>query len=107
MRTTTVKNHFSYNNQAEGLWFDTDNQNITIDNATLSGNTTAALQIERNEGPITLKNSHLCSSGVGVNVLTSKNLTIQNNTFYNNGATNKYQAQIYLARSEEHTSELQ
>jgi hypothetical protein len=97
MRTTTVKNHFSYNNQAEGLWFDTDNQNITIDNATLSGNTTAALQIERNEGPITLKNSHLCSSGVGVNVLTSKNLTIQNNTFYNNGATNKYQAQMYLA----------
>lgn len=97
MRTTTVKNHFSYNNQAEGLWFDTDNQNITIDNATLSGNVTAALQIERNVGPVMLKNSHLCSSGVGVNVLTSKNLTIQNNIFYNNGATNKYQAQIYLA----------
>ncbi len=97
MRTTTVKNHFSYNNQAEGLWFDTDNQNITIDNATLSGNVTAALQIERNVGPVVLKNSHLCSSGVGVNVLTSKNLTIQDNTFYNNGATNKYQAQIYLA----------
>jgi hypothetical protein len=97
MRTTTVKNHFSYNNQAEGLWFDTDNQNITIDNATLSGNVTAALQIERDEGPITLKNSHLCSSGIGLNILTSKNLTVQNNTFYNNGATNKVQAQIYLA----------
>ena len=97
MRTVTVKDHFSYNNQGEGLWFDTDNQNITIDNATLSGNVTAALQIERNEGPITLKNSHLCSSGVGVNILTSENLTIQNNTFYNNGGTNKFQAQIYLA----------
>jgi hypothetical protein len=35
MRTTTVQNNYSYNNQAEGLWFDTDNQNITIDNATL------------------------------------------------------------------------
>src|ERR1017187_4315033 len=97
MRTATVRNHFSYNNQAEGLWFDADNQNIPIDNATLSGNVTAALQIERNEGPITLKNSHLCSSGVGVNVLTSQNVTIQNNTFYNNGGTNKFQAQIYLA----------
>ena len=97
MRTTTVKNHFSYNNQGEGLWFDTDNQNITIDNATLSGNVTAALQIERNEGPVTLKNSHLCSSGIGLNILTSKNLTVQSNTFYNNGATNKVQAQIYLA----------
>jgi Right handed beta helix region len=97
MRSTTVQDHFSYNNQAEGLWFDTDNKNITIDGATLSGNVTAALQIERNEGPVTLENSHLCSSGVGVNLLTSEQVKIQNNTFYNNGATNKYQAQIYLA----------
>jgi hypothetical protein len=97
MRTTTVQDHFSYNNQAEGLWFDTDNKNITINNAILVGNETAALQIERNEGPVTLENSHLCSSGVGVNLLTSEQVKIENNTFYNNGATNKYQAQIYLA----------
>ncbi len=97
MRSTTVRNHFSYNNQAEGLWFDTDNKNITIDNVTLAGNVTAALQIERDEGPVTLQNSHLCSSGNGLNVLTSPQLTIQNNTFYNNGATNKYQAQIFIA----------
>jgi hypothetical protein len=97
MRNITVQNHFSYNNQAQGLWFDTDNKNITIDNATLVGNVQAALQIERNEGPVTLQNSHLCSSGAGVNVLTSEKLTVQNNVFYNNGATNKYQAQIYLA----------
>ena len=37
MRTTTVQGHHSYNNQAQGLWFDTDNQNITINNATLVG----------------------------------------------------------------------
>jgi hypothetical protein len=97
MRNITVQNHYSYNNQAQGLWFDTDNKNITIDNATLVGNVQAALQIERNEGPVTLQNSHLCSSGVGVNVLTSENVTVQNNVFYNNGATNKYQAQLYLA----------
>lgn len=97
MRSATVQDHFSYNNQAEGLWFDTDNKNITVNNATLVGNTTAALQIERNEGPVTLENSHLCSSGVGVNLLTSEQVKIENNTFYNNGATNKYQAQIYLA----------
>lgn len=97
MRTTTVQDHFSYNNQAEGLWFDTDNKNITINNATLVGNATAALQIERNEGPVTLEDSHLCSSGVGINLLTSEQVKIENNTLYNNGATNKYQAQIYLA----------
>jgi hypothetical protein len=97
MRSTTVQNHYSYNNQAEGLWFDTNNKNITINNATLVGNVTAALQIERNEGPVTLENSHLCTSGVGVNLLTSRNVTIKNNTFYNNGGTNKFQAEIYLA----------
>lgn len=97
MRTTSVQGHSSYNNQAQGLWFDTDNQNITISNATLVGSYDAALQLERNEGPITLENSHLCASGVGLNVLTTQGLTVNNNVFYNNGATNKYQAQIYLA----------
>jgi hypothetical protein len=97
MRSTTVLNHFAYNNQAEGLWFDTDNKDILIDNATLSGNVQAGLQIERNEGPITLQNSHLCYSGQGANVLTSANVTIKNNTFYNNGGTGKYQGDVYLA----------
>jgi hypothetical protein len=96
-RSITVNNHYSYGNQAQGLWFDTDNQNITINSATLVGGYNAALQIERNEGPITLQNSNLCSNGAGVNVLTSRNLTVQNNVFYNNGGTNKYQAQFYLA----------
>jgi hypothetical protein len=95
--TGAIQNHFSYNNQAQGLWFDTDNKNITISNSTLSGNLLAALQIERNEGPLKLQGSSLCGSGSGINVLTSSNLTIQNNTFYNNGGTNKYQAEIYIA----------
>ncbi len=97
MRTTTVQDHFSYNNQAQGLWFDTDNQNVTINHATLVGSYNAALQLERNEGPITLENSYLCSSGAGVNLLTTEALTANNNVFYNNGATNQHQAQFYLA----------
>jgi len=96
-RNITVQNHYSYNNQAQGLWFDTDNKNITVTNATLVGSYNAALQIERNEGPITVQNSLLASSGTGVNILTSQKLTVKNNTFYNNGATNKYQAQVFLA----------
>ena len=98
MRTTTVQNHFSYNNQAQGLWFDTDNRDITVNNATLAGNVLGALQIERNEGPITLQNSHLCSNGAGVNILTSQKFTVQNNTFYNNGGTGRTsQAAIFVA----------
>jgi len=95
---STVQNHFSYNNQAQGLWFDTDNKNITIDNVTLAGNVMAGAQIERNEGPITIQNSALCSSGAGVNILTSQNVTMQNNAFYNNGGTGRTnQAQVFVA----------
>ncbi len=97
MRNTTVQGHFSYRNQAQGLWFDTDNKNITISNATLSENLLASLQLEANEGPITLENSHLCSSGLGVKLINSESVSIWGNTFYNNSGTNIQQAEIYLA----------
>jgi hypothetical protein len=97
MRNTTVQDHYSYDNQAQGLWFDTDNKNITINNATLSGNVLSSLQLEANEGPITLENSKLCSGGVGVTVINTEELKIDSNVFYNNGGTNKYQAEIFIA----------
>lgn len=97
MRNTTVQNHSSYRNQAQGLWFDTDNENITVNNATLAGNTLAGLQIERNPGPVMFEKSRVCSNGIGVNVLTSEKLTISNNVFYNNSGTNVRQAELYVA----------
>jgi Right handed beta helix region len=93
----TVKNHFSYNNQAQGLWFDTDNQNITIDGSTLSGNLQSGLQIERDLGPITVQNSTFCANGPGINVLTSPSVTIKNNTFYSNGGMRLYGASLFVA----------
>ena len=99
MHGTTVTNHYSFRNQAQGLWFDTDSKNISIDHATLAENVLAGLQIEVDEGPISLTNSKLCSSGLGLNIINSSNITASNNVFYNNGGTNivKVQAQIYLA----------
>ena len=98
MRSTTVQNHYSYHNQAQGLWFDTDNKNITINNATLSGNVMAALQLEADEGPVTVENSRLCGSGSGVNILNVENLAIKSNTFYNNSGTGIYDpAEIFVA----------
>lgn len=98
MRNTSVQNHFSYNNQAQGLWFDTDNENITIDNATLSGNGMAGLQLEANQGPIKLQNSSICSNGAGVNLLNSQSVTIQNNKLFDNGGTGIYDpGEIFVA----------
>jgi Right handed beta helix region/Protein of unknown function (DUF1565) len=97
MHTSIVNNLHAYRNQAQGLWFDTDNKNIVASNNTLVGNIGPNLQVEVNEGPIALTGSTLCSGGVGMNLINSENVTVSGNTFYSNGATNKYQAQIYMA----------
>jgi len=97
-QNVTVRNHNSFRNSAQGLWFDTDNENVTIDNATLAQNVMAALQLEANEGPVMVKNSVICTSGVGINLLNSPNVTIQNNTLYNNGGSGVYDAgEIFVA----------
>ena len=97
MRSTTVQYLHAYGNHAQGLWFDTDNKNITINNVELSGNTLSSLQIEANEGPILLENSHLCDSGMGVTILNTEKFTLKDNVFYNNGITGqKYEAELYL-----------
>jgi hypothetical protein len=98
MRNTTVQNHFSYNNQAQGLWFDTDNKNININNATLSGNVLAGLQLEASQGPIKLLNSDICRNGGGVNMLNAQGVAIQNNNLYDNGGTGNFDAgEIFVA----------
>ena len=97
MHTATVQYHHSYGNQAQGLWFDTDNRNITINGVYLSNNRLANLQLEASEGPIVVKNSYLCNGLAGVELLNSANTTFQSNTFYNNGASGQlYDAQIFV-----------
>lgn len=97
MRNTTVQNHYSYGNQAQGLWFDTDNKNITVNNATVAGSIMSAMQLEANEGPITVENSHLCTSLAGVTVLNNEKLTMEYNSFYNNGGFGQYPGEIFIA----------
>lgn len=93
-----VVQHYSYRNQGQGLWFDTDNKNITISNATLSENLGNNLQLEASEGPVALQNSSLCSSpAAGLQLINTAGLTATGNNFYNNGGTAKWQAQFFLA----------
>jgi hypothetical protein len=97
MHTATVQYHYSYGNQAQGLWFDTDNKNITVNNATVAGSAMSALQLEANEGPVLIENSHLCSSLAGVTTLNQEKLTMKYNAFYNNGGFGQYNGQIFIA----------
>jgi hypothetical protein len=76
----------AYRNQAEGLWFDTDGEDISITDATLDENGASNLQLEVDEGPASLTESTLCNSvGSGMTLLNSAYVTITNNNLYNNG----------------------
>jgi hypothetical protein len=98
MQNVTVQHHYSYGNQAQGLWFDTENKHITINDATVSGSAEAALQLEANPGPILVEYGHFCGSLAGVNFLNSENVTLKSNLFYNNGSFGAYTpAGIFLA----------
>ena len=106
-RTVTINGQHSYNNQAEGLWFDTDNENVTVQDSVLVGSATENLKFEANEGPFTVTGNTLCSGGVGVILMDSAGVTMKNNYIYGNqssGANSTYgnlttaqNAQVYLA----------
>lgn len=97
MHGATVNAHYSYNNQAQGLWFDTDNREIMVDGAVLAGNGVDNLQIELNAGPIFVQNSAICFGEGGVHLINSSQVTLVDNKLYNNGS-NPYRMnpQFYL-----------
>ena len=95
-RTATVTGQKSYYNESQGLWFDTDNENVTINGAKLVGNVVGNLQLEASEGPILVENSTFCN-GSGVQVLNTSGITFTGNTFYNNGGASFQNAQLFLA----------
>ena len=95
--TATVTGQKSYNNQSQGLWFDTDNMNITIGNATLVGNIVDNLQLEASQGPFTITNSIFCNGGAGVNLVNAGTVSLTGSHFYNNQGAKDQNAQIYLS----------
>ncbi|HEX5235723.1 MAG TPA: right-handed parallel beta-helix repeat-containing protein [Silvibacterium sp.] len=94
--TANVIGQKSYNNAAQGLWFDTDNMNITVDDAQLVGNLVGNLQLEANEGPVSVKNSTFCSGG-GIQLINTAGITMSGNVLYNNGGLSFQNGQIFLA----------
>ncbi|HEY1677377.1 MAG TPA: choice-of-anchor D domain-containing protein [Candidatus Sulfotelmatobacter sp.] len=82
---------FAYN-QAYGIHWDTDNQNITATNIVSTNNMVSAAFSEKNEGPITISSSHLCNSsallgGGGFSIRNSTNISYQNSTIANAAPT--------------------
>ena len=97
MHTATVNGLRAVGNQSQGLWFDTDDRNITITNVHLIGNRVTNLQLEANPGPISVSNSFFCSGDLGITVIDTEYLTVTSSVFYGNGGSSGKGAEFFLA----------
>ena len=87
---STFNNIVTLYNQTEGIHFDTDNENMTIDSH-IEANNLDGFLLEKSQGPITVSNSYFCNNNVlnfnyagGFVFRNSSNATLSGNVFYAN-----------------------
>jgi hypothetical protein len=85
----TYKNIVSNFNLANGVAWDTDNENVTFTSGESSFNLVNAIQIEKTEGPFTVSDSYFCYGNLlgigqrgGVGVRNSEQLSVTGTTMY-------------------------
>jgi hypothetical protein len=89
----TYNNITALFNQANGVAWDTDQENVTLTNLISASNLGNGYQIEKSEGPFAISNSSLCYNNplastqrAGLVVRNSEKMTISGTTLYGNGA---------------------
>ncbi|WP_071880547.1 right-handed parallel beta-helix repeat-containing protein [Synechococcus sp. PCC 6312] len=93
LRRATFTHYRAINNYSAGLWFDSDYQDIVVDNCQFTGNAVTGLFIEAGPGPITIKNSVITQNySIAPNYLqtpglfgwAAENVTLENNIIAGN-----------------------
>ncbi len=87
----TYKNIASNFNLANGVAWDTDNENVAFGAGISAMNLVNGMQIEKTEGPFTVSNSYFCSDNLlnvgqrgGLGVRNSEQITLSSSTMYGN-----------------------
>ncbi len=85
----TYKNMVSNFNQANGVAWDTDNENVTFTSGVSAFNIVNGMQIEKTEGPFTVSNSYFCYGDLlgigqrgGIAVRNSEQVSLTGTTMY-------------------------
>lgn len=96
-RKMTITNMRSVDNFASGLWFDSDSENVRIENSTFCHNTHRGLMIEANQGPFYINQNIFCKNrflsqgeqkrSAGLLLSSSENIAVDSNFFYDNGGS--------------------
>jgi hypothetical protein len=80
-------------NLARGLWLDTDNANIRIEDSVVARNLGDGMFLEASQGPLTVNGSYFCFNGdgrithAGLLASSSARVTLTGNTFFDNAGS--------------------
>jgi hypothetical protein len=89
----TFRDYTAIGNQGRGMWFDTDNVDITIDRAIIEQNLAGGIDLEANMGPLIIQNSRICDNRrEGIQNNQTENVTVTGTAIYDND-----KAQIMVA----------
>lgn len=87
----TYTNFSSFFNQGNGVAWDTDQLNVTLNGMISSGNITNGIQVEKSEGPFVINNSYVCNNNLlnasqrgGIVVRNSELVSVTGTTLYGN-----------------------
>ncbi|MEM7113864.1 MAG: sugar-binding protein [Chloroflexota bacterium] len=84
-RGVHLLNHVSIGNESRGLWFDLDNEDMVIENATVADNRRDGIFLEVSQGPITIRNSRFEGNGeYGIRGANAEKVTLERVEIINN-----------------------
>ena len=85
MHEGIVLRHKSNDNPTHGIWFDTDCENILVDESVFCSNLEIGIYLEASQGPITIKNSRVCrNKHYGILIANSARVNLERNILYGN-----------------------
>jgi hypothetical protein len=88
--------HKSTDNQTHGIWFDTDCENILVNEAVLCSNLEIGIYLKANQGPISIKNSRVCrNKHYGILIGNSAKVNLERNTLYVNAPSQIMASGLY------------
>jgi len=79
--------HKSYANQTHGIWFDSDCENISVDEADFCSNLEIGIYLEINQGPLTIENSRIFWNKYGILIANSARVNLKGNNIHGNAAS--------------------
>ncbi|MFA5146614.1 MAG: LamG-like jellyroll fold domain-containing protein [Candidatus Omnitrophota bacterium] len=84
-RNMTFTRYKTIGNRSCGLWFDSDNKDILVENSELRDNYLSGIIMERSQGPFIIRNCAIRSNErYGVYSTYSRNVTLENNEICDN-----------------------